>query len=140
MKLLLCFFLLSFFSANLCAQTSDAAAAGFDPVLNLIPEGWRGFAIAFLVLTPMIGRAWHALTNNGGLRGVWNALIFGTNSPKVLIACLCLLTLTSCDTVKAFVVKNEPLIEETIVYGTRQLVRAGVQKLDAKQPRDIQPR
>lgn len=67
-----------------------------DPILDLIPQGYRGFALACIVLTPILGRCWHALTTNGGLKGVWNALIFGTNTPKVLVACLCLLSLSSC--------------------------------------------
>jgi|GEM_PF-3841892 len=79
--------------------TTNPAA---DPILDLIPEGYKGLALAFLILTPMIGRAWQALTTNGGLKGVWNALIFGTNTPKVLLGCLTVLSLSSCATVTTF--------------------------------------
>jgi len=73
--------------------TTNPAA---DPILDIIPQGYRGFALACIVLTPILGRVWHALTTNGGLKGVWNALIFGTNTPKVLVACLAVLSLSSC--------------------------------------------
>ena len=74
--------------------TTNPAA---DPILDIIPQGYRGFALACIVLTPILGRCWHALTTNGGLKGVWNALIFGTNTPKVLVACLAVLSLSSCN-------------------------------------------
>jgi len=73
--------------------TTNPAA---DPILDIIPQGYRGFALACIVLTPILGRCWHALTTNGGLKGVWNALIFGTNTPKLILASLCLLSLASC--------------------------------------------
>ena len=28
-----------------------------DPILDLIPQGYKGIALAFLVLTPILGRA-----------------------------------------------------------------------------------
>ena len=52
-----------------------------DPILDLIPAGYKGIALAIVILTPMLGRAYKALANNGGLRGIWNAIVFGTNSP-----------------------------------------------------------
>ena len=74
-----------------------------DPILDLIPQGYKGIALAFLVLTPILGRAYQALKNNGGLKGIWNAIVFGTNTPHVLIASLALLTLSSCSALTAFV-------------------------------------
>lgn len=52
-----------------------------DPILDLIPEGYKGAVLTFFLLTPMLGRAYKALSNNGGLKGIWNAIVFGTNSP-----------------------------------------------------------
>lgn len=69
-----------------------------DPILDLIPAGYKGIALAALVLIPILGRAYKALQNNGGLKGVWNAILFGTNTPKVLVAGLCLLGVTACGT------------------------------------------
>ena len=62
--------------APVAVDPQAAAAAG------LLPQAWQGHAMLFLMLLPLFGRAWHALVNNGGLRGVWNAVIFGTNTPK----------------------------------------------------------
>lgn len=52
-----------------------------DPILDLIPAGYKGFALALIILAPILGRAYKALQNNGGLKGVWNAILFGTNVP-----------------------------------------------------------
>mgnify|MGYP003351676955 CR=1 FL=1 len=79
---------------------TDPAA---DPILDLIPPGYRGIAIVMFVGIPYLTRAYHALSNNGGLKGVWNAIMFGTNGPKILIASLALLTLTSCSALTTFV-------------------------------------
>lgn len=52
------------------------------PILNLIPEKYRGYVLLLIALAPVLGRAYHAITSGGGLRGIWTALIFGTNTPK----------------------------------------------------------
>lgn len=49
---------------------------------NLIPERYRWPVWFTLAIVPLLGRAWHALANGGGLRGVWRAIMFGTNTPK----------------------------------------------------------
>lgn len=56
----------------------------------------------------------------------------------LLLACL---ALTSCAPLTSFIVANESLIEETLVYGTRQAVRAGTAglKTAAKNPVNVQP-
>lgn len=76
--------------------------ATYDPIIDLIPQGYRGIAIVLFVGIPYLTRAYHALANNGGLKGVWNAIMFGTNGPKILIASLALLTLTNCTGITAF--------------------------------------
>lgn len=53
------------------------------PGINMLPEKWQPVAaFALLWLLPNIGRSYHAIVNGGGLRGVWNAIMFGTNTPK----------------------------------------------------------
>lgn len=56
----------------------------------------------------------------------------------LLLACL---ALTSCAPLTAFLVANEPMIEETIVYGVRHAVRAGTARMKtaAKNPVNVQP-
>lgn len=39
-------------------------------------------AVITVSIIPMVGRAYHVIKNGGGLKGIWNALIFGTNTPK----------------------------------------------------------
>jgi hypothetical protein len=52
------------------------------PGLNLLPESLRGWALLALAFLPYLTRAYHALATGGGLRGIWNAILFGTNTPK----------------------------------------------------------
>lgn len=52
------------------------------PGLNLLPESLRGWALLGLAFLPYVTRAYHALATGGGLRGIWNAILFGTNIPK----------------------------------------------------------
>jgi hypothetical protein len=52
------------------------------PGLNLLPEKIRGPIAFVLLISPYITRAYHAIVNGGGLRGVINAIWFGTNVPK----------------------------------------------------------
>ena len=61
--------------------------------------------------------------------------------PLVVLGALCLLLLPACEQMRAFVVVNEPLIEETLVYGVRTGVKAGVKRLEtsAKQPVKVTP-
>ena len=51
------------------------------PGINLLPENLRGYALLFVAVFPYLTRAWHALSNGGGLVGMKNAILFGTNTP-----------------------------------------------------------
>lgn len=54
------------------------------PGLNMLPEKWQPFALfTVLWLIPQLGRAYEALRNQGGLIGVWNAIVFGRSTPAV---------------------------------------------------------
>lgn len=67
------------------AQSTNAVPAGIldqVPGLNLLPQKLQGIVLAALVAFPLLGRAIHALQAGGGLRGIWNAVVFGTNTPK----------------------------------------------------------
>lgn len=53
-----------------------------NQIINLIPAAWRvPVAIAALAV-PYVTRAYYAIKNGGGLRGIWRAIMFGTNTPK----------------------------------------------------------
>lgn len=53
-----------------------------DDLINIIPEKWRGTALVLVAASPYLTRAFHALTTGGGLKGIINAIWFGTNTPK----------------------------------------------------------
>ena len=38
--------------------------------------------LVILGALPMCTRAYYALKNGGGLVGIWNSIMFGTNTPK----------------------------------------------------------
>lgn len=52
------------------------------PIINALPEKYRGTAVLVFLAFPYVTRAYHALVTGGGLKGVWNAILFGTNTPK----------------------------------------------------------
>ena len=51
------------------------------PIINFLPVKYRGWAIILVLAFPYLTRAYRALTTSGGLRGAWNAILFGTNTP-----------------------------------------------------------
>ena len=54
------------------------------PILNYLPEKYRGTAMLLILVFPYITRAYHAIATGGGLVGVWKAILYGTNvDPKV---------------------------------------------------------
>ena len=103
MKLILCTLaiftlVITALHAQVPATPADSETAAFTSVL---PVSWQGYATIALVLIPLLGRGWHAWVTNGGAKGIWNAIVFGTNTPlKLLIVGLCMLGLSSCGTMK----------------------------------------
>lgn len=53
-----------------------------QPIINLIPAKWHTTAALILPITMVMGRVYHTITTGGGLRGIVNAVWFGTNAPK----------------------------------------------------------
>lgn len=51
------------------------------PGLSLIPEPWRSRVILIIVFSPIIGRAYKAIVNGGGIKGIISAIWLGTNTP-----------------------------------------------------------
>jgi hypothetical protein len=52
------------------------------PGLNLIPEKYRGTVLLLLALSPYVTRAYYAIINGGGLRGIISSIWLGTNTPQ----------------------------------------------------------
>lgn len=53
-----------------------------DTLLPFIPETYRSKVAALIILSPYITRAYYALINGRGLRGVLASIWLGTNTPK----------------------------------------------------------
>ena len=45
---------------------------------GLIPTKY----VPFLALLPLVGRAYNAIKNGGGLRGIWRAIWLGVDTPS----------------------------------------------------------
>jgi hypothetical protein len=57
--------------------------AQIDPELaKLIPSKWTPYVIGAVLALPYLTRGWHGWQNAGGLRGLWGAVMNGTNTPK----------------------------------------------------------
>ena len=52
------------------------------PLINLLPEKYRGWAVMLIAASPYLTRAYHAIASGGGVKGVISAIWFGTNQPK----------------------------------------------------------
>lgn len=52
------------------------------PGINLLPTEYQGTALLLMFLTPHLTRAYHAVTNGGGIIGIFRAIFWGTNTPK----------------------------------------------------------
>lgn len=53
-----------------------------DGIIQYIPEKWRGTLLVAVALSPYLTRAYHAIANGGGIKGVFSAIWLGTNTPK----------------------------------------------------------
>ena len=55
------------------------------PLIKCLPEKYQGYTLAFIAAiiwaSPYLTRIYHALSTHGGLKGVWDAIWFGTNTP-----------------------------------------------------------
>jgi hypothetical protein len=52
-----------------------------NEIINVIPEKYRAYVLALILCIPYLTRAYHSLATGGGLKGIWNAVLFGTNTP-----------------------------------------------------------
>lgn len=53
-----------------------------NPIVQQLPHSWQLPVAIGIFLIPLIGRAYYAIKNGGGLKGIWRAIMFGTNTPK----------------------------------------------------------
>lgn len=55
-----------------------------NELLPFVPEPYRPKVMLALMISPYLTRAYYALRNGGGLRGVGRSIWFGTNTPPGL--------------------------------------------------------
>lgn len=54
-------------------------------VLKVVPFKWLLLLAALIFIVPYAGRAWHAWQADGGWKGIFNSVLFGTNTPKQIV-------------------------------------------------------
>jgi hypothetical protein len=52
-------------------------------ILNAIPSKWTPYVVGAVLCLPYLTRGWSGWRNAGGLRGIWNGVMNGTNTPRV---------------------------------------------------------
>lgn len=52
------------------------------PIINALPEKYRGWAVLAALAFPYVTRAYYAIATGGGLVGMFRAVLWGTNQPK----------------------------------------------------------
>lgn len=153
MKTIIAFVALLFATSIATAQVDPAVQAAVQAAL---PDQYAGYTSLALIALMWLGRAIPVLQQGSGIVGWFKAILFGTNTPKLLIACLCLLSLPSCTvlesragmsgidlfmiTAKAanrakadFDVTSAEVAAAKIRYASRRPVTS------AKEPRDVNP-
>lgn len=51
------------------------------PVINYLPEKYRGWALLLIAAFPYLTRGFYAVASGGGVVGIFRAVLFGTNTP-----------------------------------------------------------
>lgn len=121
----------------LVSLTTYAAAQAVDPALQAavdaaVPAQYAGYTSLTILSLMMLGRWIKALQNGTGIRGWISAIWMGTNTPntpKLLIACLCLLSLPSCSV-------NWRAAALAAANASAPIILEGI---DPKQPVPVQP-
>ena len=67
-------------------------------VTDALPAKWSSYGSAIVLGLMIFGRFAKALADGRGIKGWISAIWFGTNSTKIMIATLCLLSLPACST------------------------------------------
>lgn len=93
MKTLFVFVALILATTLATAQVDPAVEAAVQAAL---PDQYAGYTSLALIALMWLGRAIPVLQQGSGIVGWFKAILFGTNGPKLIIACLCLLSLPSC--------------------------------------------
>lgn len=99
-RIILTLAVLTFSITALHAQVPDPVLV--DPavqaaVKDAVPAKYASYTGLALIALMWLGRAVPVLQKGSGIVGWFRAILFGTNTPHILIACLAMLTLSACD-------------------------------------------
>ena len=53
-----------------------------NALINIIPEKYRTYILIAIAVSPYLTRAFHALMNGRGIKGILSAIWLGTNTPN----------------------------------------------------------
>lgn len=87
-KLLILLLLVVAFSATAQTNVVEAVSNGVGldlPGLNLLPVKIQKWILGLAVVIPLLGRIIHGASSGGGLVGIWNGIVFGSNGPKAKV-------------------------------------------------------
>ena len=48
---------------------------------SVLPPKYAAYAALLTAAVPVIGRAYHAIVNDGGILGIWRSVVFGQSTP-----------------------------------------------------------
>jgi hypothetical protein len=54
------------------------------PIINQVPEKYRGYALIAIWAFPYVTRAWQSISAGNGIVGALRGILFGTNQPKMV--------------------------------------------------------
>ena len=52
-----------------------------EEITNIVPQKYHTLVLLITFSIPYITRAFRSMVKGGGVRGVWNSIMFGTSTP-----------------------------------------------------------
>lgn len=137
MKLLLAFLLVAIGFLVMPGLSFGQTSLIVDPaiqqvVTDALPSKYASYGTAIVLGLMILGRAFTALANGRGIKGWLSAIINGTNGPRILIATLCLLTLSACSV-------DWQRAALAAANASTPIVLEGLNQPAAKAPKNVQP-
>lgn len=144
---LLCLFALALLFATPCVFAQDIDPALQQAITNALPPAYERWGVLGLLLVAFVFRFLTARQNGLSVVDALLATLKGTNVPPklpLLIACLCMLTLSACSTTAAFIASpfgraviasadqlGKAVIETTEKAGLEQIILQSSAKVSA---------
>lgn len=125
------------FSVLLLPTMTFAQSLVVDPaiqqvVTEALPAKYTSYGTAVILAVMILGRFFKAMADGRGIKGWISAIINGTNGPRILIATLCLLSLSACSV-------DWKAASTAAANAAAPIVLDGLNKPAAKQPKSVNP-